>query len=304
MARFRTLDPEMLNSPQLDGLSLLALLMIDRLILASDDEGRQYGDAKSVWRATFPRDDAPAGVDRTAVHAALDELVARRVVLRYESAGQTYLQIAGWSDGDSWMYQNVSRPKPSRFPPPPRGSARAKPRGQGAPPADRSGTHEPPPGDPSPLDSPVTAPCLPLDVPVHSQGEVSADVSRRDATRRDATRTRRDASARATAPSPADAGAVAARAAEGTTESRSVAAALELLGSKPRERREADDQQRADELVHRIGLEIPLHPQGEQRDALERTLQSRNGDHAEFLRRATPLLITVQAHRLAQEATP
>lgn len=304
MARFRTLDPEMLNSPQLDGLSLVALLMIDRLILASDDEGRQYGDARSIWRATFPRDEAPAGVDRAAVQAALEELIAKRIVVRYESGGQVYLQIVGWADGDSWMYQYVSRPKPSRFPPPPRGFARAKQRGSGKPPADRSGGQEPPPTDPPPLDCPWTAPGLPTDCPGGSPGEVRADVTRRDETRRDADATRRDASARATAPAPADAGAVAARAAEGTTESRSVAAALELLGSKPRERREADDQQRADELVHRIGLEIPLHPQGEQRDALERTLQSRNGDHAEFLRRATPLLITVQAHRLAQEATP
>ena len=54
MARFRTLDPAMRDSPQLDDLSLLALLLLDRLIQEADDEGRQYGDLRSIWRAAFP----------------------------------------------------------------------------------------------------------------------------------------------------------------------------------------------------------------------------------------------------------
>lgn len=137
MARFRTLDPAMRDSPQLDELSLLALLLIDRLIQESDDEGRQYGDPRSVWRAAFPRDNAPAGVTRDSVVAALDELVRRRLVIKYEIDGQTYIAFPGWRDGHSWQYQNVSRAKPSRFPAPPQGSCRVVERGHGAPPADR-----------------------------------------------------------------------------------------------------------------------------------------------------------------------
>lgn len=139
MARFRTLDPAMRDSPMLDDLSLLALLLIDRLIQESDDEGRQYGDPRSVWRAVFPRDNAPAGVTRESVMAALEELVRRRIVVRYEVEGQVYVALPGWRDGRSWQYQNVSRAKPSRFPAPPKGACPVRERGPGAPPADRSG---------------------------------------------------------------------------------------------------------------------------------------------------------------------
>src|SRR5688572_28255867 len=109
MARFRCLDPQMKESPQLDGLSLLALLLLDRLVMESDDEGRQYGDARSVWRAAFPRDNAPEGVSRESVLAALDELIAKRLIVKYVVERQEYVVFPDWLNGDSWQYQNITR---------------------------------------------------------------------------------------------------------------------------------------------------------------------------------------------------
>jgi hypothetical protein len=194
MARFRTLDPAMRDSPMLDDLSLLALLLIDRLIQEADDEGRQFGDPRSVWRAAFPRDNAPTGVTRESVTAALDELVRRRIIIKYEVEGQAYLALPGWRDGRSWQYQNVSRAKPSRFPAPPKGTCPVVDRGHGAPPAGRA-------------ENAVS------DCPATSHGAVAGDVDV-DRTGRgreadaDADRTGRRASP---SPSPAGAGAGEAR---------------------------------------------------------------------------------------------
>ena len=46
MARFRTLDPAMRDSPQLDDLSLLALLLLDRLIQELNVVEERAGERK------------------------------------------------------------------------------------------------------------------------------------------------------------------------------------------------------------------------------------------------------------------
>lgn len=186
VARFRTLDPAMRDSPQLDELPLLALLLIDRLIQEADDEGRQYGDPRSVWRAAFPRNNAPAGVTQEDVMEAVETLEIRKIIVRYEVDGQAYIAFPGWKDGDSWQYQNVSRAKPSRFPAPPKKSVKVKARGQGVLPKDRVGE--------DPLDDPVSAPRASRECAVSNHGELAGDVTGRDETGRDedADPTRRD----------------------------------------------------------------------------------------------------------------
>lgn len=135
MARFRTLDPAMRESPQLDELPLLALLALDRLIQESDDDGRFLADPRSLMRAVFPRDNAEPGIDRSAVAAAVDRLAERRVIVLYEVDGQRYGCFPGWRNGATWQYQRLDVRKylPSRFPAPPEGSCVVDPRGRGAP---------------------------------------------------------------------------------------------------------------------------------------------------------------------------
>lgn len=135
MARFRTFDPIMRSSPQLDGLSLLALVVLHRLIQEADDEGRQFGDGRSVWSAVFPRNNAPDGVTIESVVMAVGELIGRRVLLAYEVDGQSYLVLPGWRDGDSWQYQYVSHPIRSRHPAPPGGTVVVRERSGGRLPA-------------------------------------------------------------------------------------------------------------------------------------------------------------------------
>lgn len=140
VARFRTLDPAMRESPQLDELPLLALVALDRLIQESDDDGRFLADPRSLMRAVFPRDNAEPGIDRNAVAAAVDRLAERGVVVLYEVAGQRYGCFPGWRNGATWQYQRLDARKylPSRFPAPADGVCVVDPRGRGAPPTTRS----------------------------------------------------------------------------------------------------------------------------------------------------------------------
>ncbi len=132
MARFRTLDPAMKTSPQLDGLSLLARLALVYLTSEADDDGRLLGDEVSARIACFPRG-LPAGVTGPKLAAAVAELVARGLLVAYEVEGQRFLAVTGWRDGKSWGYQFIDRPKPSRFPAPPAGTCPIRPRGPGRP---------------------------------------------------------------------------------------------------------------------------------------------------------------------------
>jgi hypothetical protein len=132
MARFRTIDPAMRTSPQIDELSVLARLVLVYLLSEADDEGRLLGDAISLRLACFPRG-FPRGVTPARLDEAVRELTEprRRLFTAYEVDGQAYLAAVGWRDGKSWMYQVVDRPKSSRFPDPPDGTCPNRPSGRG-----------------------------------------------------------------------------------------------------------------------------------------------------------------------------
>lgn len=123
MARFRTVDPALRSTPTLDGVSVLARLVLIHLISEADDEGRLYGDPISIRTACFPR-----GLPPEVTEAMLEEVVGElehartRMIVRYEVGGQMYVAICGWSDGTSVTYQVIDRPTPSRMPAPPEGT--------------------------------------------------------------------------------------------------------------------------------------------------------------------------------------
>src|SRR5689334_20039828 len=115
MARFRYLDPAMRDSPDLDGLSLLARHVVLLMMSEADDEGRLHADDVSIRAAAFPRG-LPPGVTAPKLSAAISELETRAVplIVRYEANGRTYAAIPGWKDADSWQYQWISHRADSR----------------------------------------------------------------------------------------------------------------------------------------------------------------------------------------------
>lgn len=126
MARFRTIDPLMWESPDLDGLTPLARLVLVALISHADDEGRMIADDTAIRLAVFPRG-FPRGVTERSLREAVASLTDRPVplVVIYEGEdGRTYAAMPGWMDGASWQYQRVDKRKESRYPPPPSGVIR------------------------------------------------------------------------------------------------------------------------------------------------------------------------------------
>jgi len=123
MARFRTIDPLMWESPDLDGLTPLARLVLVALISHADDDGRLIADDTAIRLAVFPRG-FPRGVTDRALREATASLTDRPVplvVVYTAEDGRIYAALPGWMDGASWQYQRVDKRKESRYPPPPSG---------------------------------------------------------------------------------------------------------------------------------------------------------------------------------------
>jgi len=126
MARFRTIDPLMWESPDLDGLTPLARLVLVALISHADDDGRMIADDTAIRLSVFPRG-LPRGVTERTLRDAVASLTDRPVplVTIYAAVyGRTYAAMPGWADGASWQYQRVDKRKDSRYPPPPSGVTR------------------------------------------------------------------------------------------------------------------------------------------------------------------------------------
>lgn len=111
--RPRRVPPEFCNDELLESCSLLATLLLYRLISQADDQGRQPGHPKTVRAVCFPM--RPAITERK-VCAAIDELVRAGFLLRYDLKGRVFLQVEGWHDlQGKWG----RRAYPSRHPAPP-----------------------------------------------------------------------------------------------------------------------------------------------------------------------------------------
>jgi hypothetical protein len=112
--RPRRVPPEFCTDELLEGCSVLATLLLYRLISLADDQGRLSGHPKWVRAAAFPM---RAEISERKVGAAIDELVRACFLIRYDHRGRVLLQIDRWFDLQGRWGQR--RTYPSQYPAPP-----------------------------------------------------------------------------------------------------------------------------------------------------------------------------------------
>jgi hypothetical protein len=111
--RPRRVPPEFCTDELLESCTLMAALLMYRLISQADDQGRLQGSAKRVRATCFPM--RPEITERK-VAAAITELAEAGFVIRYEVDGRAFLQIDHWTDLQG---RSGRRAYPSRHPAPP-----------------------------------------------------------------------------------------------------------------------------------------------------------------------------------------
>jgi hypothetical protein len=109
--RPRRVPPEFASDELLEDCSVLAVLLLYRLISLADDQGRLRGHPRTVRAGAFPM--RPT-VSERKVAAALRELVRAGFVFHYDVANRWYIQIVGWFDMQGKWAQR--RTYPSRYP--------------------------------------------------------------------------------------------------------------------------------------------------------------------------------------------
>jgi hypothetical protein len=112
--RPRRVPPEFCSDELLEACSLLATLLLYRLISQADDQGRLPGHPKYVKAICFGM--RPEITERK-VATAIDELVRAGFVLRYDLTNRVFLQIDRWFAPQGKWGQR--RTYPSRYPAPP-----------------------------------------------------------------------------------------------------------------------------------------------------------------------------------------
>ncbi len=112
--RPRRIPPEFSTDELLEACSVLAALLLYRLMSQADDQGRLPGHPKYVRAVCFPM---RSEVTERKVATAIDELVAAGFVIRYDLKGRVFLQIDRWFDFQGKWGQR--RTYPSRYPAPP-----------------------------------------------------------------------------------------------------------------------------------------------------------------------------------------
>ena len=104
----RILSPDCCTSQSLAECSLGAQLLLDRLLVQSDDQGRQQADAAVVKATCFPL--APDATPKR-IAAWMAELDRAGMVTLYRSGKVAIVQLRGW-----WKYQaGARRAYPSRW---------------------------------------------------------------------------------------------------------------------------------------------------------------------------------------------
>jgi len=112
--RPRRVPPEFCNDELLEACSILATLLLYRLISQADDQGRLPGHPKYIRAICFGM---RPEISEKKVAAALDELERAGFVLRYDLRNRVFLQIDRWFDLQGKWGQR--RTYPSRYPAPP-----------------------------------------------------------------------------------------------------------------------------------------------------------------------------------------
>jgi len=124
MGRIRTLKPEHRTHRKIGPLSHIAYRLWVSCILEADDTGRLEAEPRTLRAQTFAfHDDVTVAV----VEAALAELESAGALIRYASLSvhdastthrdtpRQYAVLPGWT-----KHQRIDRPKPAKYPPPPR----------------------------------------------------------------------------------------------------------------------------------------------------------------------------------------
>lgn len=107
----RVVHPDIAQDVALAGCSTLAQLLFDRLIVLADDQGRLRGTVTLVKANCLP---LVIEATAEAVEAALTELNAIGLIIRYDALGEPLIQIRQW-----WRYQQgMRRAYKSRWAPP------------------------------------------------------------------------------------------------------------------------------------------------------------------------------------------
>ena len=123
MTQRRAVYPSAATSISLARCSVEAQLLFTRLIAAADDQGRLQGDPLLVRAQCMPL------IDRATTKTVdrwLAELEANGMLIRYEAAGQSLIQVVKWWEHQGWLRHL----RPSRWPAPEGFTDQTKGRGE------------------------------------------------------------------------------------------------------------------------------------------------------------------------------
>lgn len=112
--RPRRIPPEFCSDELLEDCSVLAALLLTRVISLADDQGRLPGHPKYIRATAFGM--RPT-ISVAKVASAIGELGGAGFLIRYDVAGREFLQVARWFDLQGKWAQR--RTYPSRYPAPP-----------------------------------------------------------------------------------------------------------------------------------------------------------------------------------------
>ncbi len=111
--RPRRVPPEFCSDEMLEECSILATLLLYRIVSQADDQGRLPGHPRYVKAVCFAmRPD----VSERKVAAAIDELVRAGFLIRYDARQRVYLQVDRWQDLQGRWGRRAYK---SRYPAPP-----------------------------------------------------------------------------------------------------------------------------------------------------------------------------------------
>ncbi|MBR0936677.1 hypothetical protein [Bradyrhizobium jicamae] len=108
MARIRTIKPEFWTSAQVMECSPLARLLFIGMWNFADDAGRMANSPKTLKAQVFPSD----RIEPEDVAGMIGELSSNGLILTYDAAAKSFIQITGWH------HQKIDKPKESKIPPP------------------------------------------------------------------------------------------------------------------------------------------------------------------------------------------